>query len=88
VSAALSSGGKSLTVAVINATESKQVLDVEVKGITLSRKGRVWRMTGPSLTSSTGRKRNEVQVTETALSGTTSLDIAPASISIYQFDRQ
>jgi alpha-L-arabinofuranosidase len=86
VSAALSSDGKSLTVAVINATESAQVLDVSIKGISVSGQGRMWRMTGPSLTSSTGLNRNEVQITESAHGGKTLLEISPASISIYRFD--
>jgi len=88
VSAALSSDGKSLTVAVINATESAQVLDLTFKGANLTGKGRLWRMTGPSLTSSAGLKPNGVQVTETPTSGASTLDVAPTSINIYQFEKQ
>ena len=88
VSAALSSDGKLMTVAVINATESAQVLDLTFKGVSLSGKGRLWRMTGPSLTSSTGLKGKEVQVTEAPISGAKQLDVAPASINIYQFEKQ
>ena len=44
VVAALTSDGKFLTVAVINANESAQELDLSFKGITPG-KGRMWRMT-------------------------------------------
>lgn len=88
VIAALSSDGKSLTIAVINATESAQVLDVDIKGMTVSPRGRMWRLSGPSLTSSTGLNRNEVQLTESAHPAKTSLEIAPAGINIYHFDKQ
>ena len=88
VSAAISSDGRSLTVAVINATESSQILDLDFKGIKLGTKRRLWRMTGPSVTASSGLSRNEVQVTETAVPAANTFEIAPASISIYAFEKQ
>jgi alpha-L-arabinofuranosidase len=89
VTAALSSDGKFLTVAVINATESAQELDLGFKGIELQGKVRMWRMTGPALTAATGLGKNEVRVVETALTETPkSLTIAPISISIYEFAKQ
>ena len=45
-------------------------------------------MTGPSVTASTGLGRNEVQVTETTVPAANTLEIAPASISIYEFEKQ
>jgi alpha-N-arabinofuranosidase len=89
VTAALTADGKSLTMAVINATESTQELDIAVKGIVLQAKGRMWRMTGDSLNAATGLGRNEVRIVETPLTGAPgSLTIAPISITIYEFARQ
>jgi alpha-N-arabinofuranosidase len=89
VCAALSADGKFLTVSVINANESAQELDLSFKGISLAGKGRMWRMTGPSLTAATGLGRNEVRIVETPLTATPkSLTIAPISIEVYEFARQ
>ena len=88
VSAAMSSDGKVLTVAVINATESAQTLDLDLKGITLKASGRLWRLTGPNLTASAGLKSNDVQITEAAVSRTNTIEVAPVSINIYEFAKQ
>jgi len=86
---ALTAGGKSLTVAVINANESAQELDLSLKGVALSGKGRMWRMTGDSLNAATGLGRNEVRIVETSLTETPkALRIAPISIDIYEFEKQ
>lgn len=87
--AALSSDGKFLTMAVINANESAQELDLSFKGIALAGKGRMWRMTGGSLDAATGLGRNEVRVVETPLTQTPrTLTIQPISIEIYEFAKQ
>jgi alpha-L-arabinofuranosidase len=87
--AALTSGGKSLTIAVINATESAQELNLSFKGITLNGRGRTWRMTGDSLNAATGLGRNEVRIAESAITETPqALKIAPISINIYEFERR
>ena len=84
----LTSDGKILTVAIINANESAQQLDLSIKGITLRGKGRMWRMTGDSLNAATGLGRNEVRIVETPLTETPkALTIAPISIDIYEFER-
>jgi alpha-L-arabinofuranosidase len=89
VAAALTDGGKSLTVAVVNPTESAQSLDLSVSGISLRGKGRMWRMTAPALAAVTGLNRQEVKVTESPVDlGPNTLDIAPISIAIYEFERQ
>jgi len=89
VTAALTSDGKFLTVAIINANESAQELDLSIKGITLGGKGRMWRMTGDSLNAATGLGRNEVRIVETPLTETPkALMVAPISIDIYEFERQ
>jgi len=89
VVAALTSDGKSLTVAVVNPNESAQELNLNIKGIALAGKGRLWRMTGDSLNAATGLGRNEVRIVETPLNETPkALTIAPISISIYEFEKQ
>jgi alpha-L-arabinofuranosidase len=88
VVAALTADGRSLTVAVINANESAQDLDLTVKGMAPG-KGRIWRMTGDRLTASSGLGRNEIRVTETALSeAPKSVTIAPFSIEIYELEKR
>lgn len=87
VSAALRAGGKSLTIAVVNPTETPQRLDLVVAGIELAGKGRHWRMTGPSIDAMTGLGRREVQILETPLNETPkTLLVAPISINLYEFD--
>ena len=89
VTAALTSDGKFLTLAVINPNESAQELDLSVKGIALLGKGRMWRMTGDSLNAATGLGRNEVQIVETPVTEAPELlKIAPISITLYQFEKQ
>ncbi|HSW49395.1 MAG TPA: hypothetical protein VLH09_04430 [Bryobacteraceae bacterium] len=89
VAAALTSDGKSLTLAVINPNESAQELDLSFKGITLSGKGRMWLMTGDRLAAATGLGRNEVRIVETPVTGAPKLlKIAPISINIYEFEKQ
>ena len=80
---------KSLTVAIINATESAQELEVSFRGIALGGKGRMWRMTGDSLNAATGLSRNEVRIVETPLTATPkTLTVAPISIDIYEFEKR
>jgi len=89
VSAALTADGKFLTVAVINANESAENLDLTFKGIALEAKGRMWSMTGDSLNAATGLGRNEIRIVETPLTETPkALTIAPISVNIYEFAKQ
>jgi alpha-N-arabinofuranosidase len=88
VTAALTSDGKFLTMAVINPNESAQELDLSFKGIALG-KGRMWRMTGDTMNAATGLGRNEVRIVEKPLTETPKvLTIAPISIDIYEFAKQ
>jgi alpha-N-arabinofuranosidase len=89
VSAALTSDGKSLTLAVINPAESAQKLDLTINGVDLRGKGRLWRLTGPGLNAATGLSKHEVQVAETPLGDVPkSLQVAPISIELYEFERR
>ncbi|MGA2329372.1 MAG: alpha-N-arabinofuranosidase [Bryobacteraceae bacterium] len=89
VSAALSSDGRFLTVAVVNPTESAQKLDLTINGVDLRGKGRLWRLTGPGINAVTGLTRHEVQVTETPIDEVPkTLQVAPISIELYEFERR
>jgi alpha-N-arabinofuranosidase len=89
VSAALTSDGKFLTLAVINPTESAQKLDLTINGVDLRGKGRLWRLTGPGINAVTGLSRHEVQVVETPLGEVTkTLQVAPISVELYEFERR
>ena len=88
VSAALSADGKVLTIAIVNPTESAQNLDIAIQDARLSGKGRMWRLTGPSLTAMTDLQRKEVQVTEAGLNDVPkTLRVAPFSIEMYEFEK-
>ncbi len=88
VVAALTSDGKYLTVAILNANESAQQLDLTFTGVTLG-KGRMWRMTGDSLNAATGLGRNEIRIEETAMSeAPKALTVAPISINIYELEKR
>jgi len=89
VSAALTSDGRRLTLAVVNPTESAQKLELALKGIELSAKGTQWHMTGSGLEAMTGLSRHEVQVVETPLSAVPgTLEVAPLSIDLYEFQKR
>jgi len=85
----LTSDGKFLTVAVINPNESAHTLDLNFQGITVSGKGRMWRMTSNRLNAATGLGKNEVRIVESPLPASPkALTIAPISIDIYEFATQ
>jgi alpha-N-arabinofuranosidase len=89
VSAALSSDGKLLTLAVVNPTESAQILDLTVNGFDLNGKGRSWRLTGPGLDAATGLSRRQVQITETTFAEKRdTLRVEPISIELYEFEKR
>jgi len=88
VSAALSADGKLLTVAIINPTDTAQELDIAIQGARLRGTGRMWRLTGPNLTATTGLARKEVQVTEAPIKeAPKTLRVAPISIEMYEFEK-
>ncbi|HEV2419577.1 MAG TPA: alpha-N-arabinofuranosidase [Terriglobia bacterium] len=88
VAAALKSGEDTLTVAILNPTESAQKLNLDFQGIHLRNAGRMWRMTGPSADSATGLGSSEVKVTEAALEEIPkTCSVAPLSIDIYEFEK-
>jgi len=89
VSAAWTSDGKFLTIAVVNPSESARELTLNLKGVDLRGKGRRWHMTGPKIDSMTGLTRREVQVLETPLTETPKvLQVAPISIDVYELEKR
>lgn len=88
VSAALTSDGKFLTLAVVNPTESPQLLDLTIRGIEVRGTGRLWHMTGSGLDAATGLTKQEVQIVETPMSVPKTLQAAPISVDLYQFERR
>jgi len=87
VAAALSSDRKTLTVAVINPTESEQRLDFSTKDVELSGSGRLWRMAPSSIdaTITVGQQpRVEVQEQELA-SVPETMSVPHFSVNIYSF---
>jgi len=90
VAAAFGSDRKTIAVAVVNPTESEQVLNLAIKGVVLSGKGRLWRMAPASLSAvvAVGQKP-AVEVEESAVDGApNTFVIPPISISIYEFSAQ
>ncbi len=89
VSAALTSDGNALTIAVVNPTESTRTLDLRLHGVALQGSGRHWRLTGPGLDAMTGLSRHDVQVTEARITEVPrTLEIAPISVNLYTFENR
>jgi alpha-L-arabinofuranosidase len=90
LAAAFTADRKFLTVAVVNPTTSAQRLDLNVQGVQLKGKSRLWQMTGASVDAANllGQKP-EVETVETDLSEVpATLSVAPISINIYEFSVQ
>ena len=86
VAAALSDDRKTLSMAVINLTESEQALDFAFKGLELTGKGKLWRMAPKDLNATivVGQKPG-VEVEENAVEATPERSIiAPFSVNIYE----
>ena len=87
VVAALSPDRRYLSVAVVNATESVQPLDLNVIGVHLAGKPTLWQMTGKDLDASNRvGEEPQVEVKEVPMGGAaTTLSVAPISVNIYRF---
>jgi alpha-N-arabinofuranosidase len=87
IAAAFGSDRKTITMAVVNPTESEQQLSFSIKGVVLSGHARLWRMAPASLNATVvvGQKPG-VEVEELALDGVPhTVAIAPISVTIYEF---
>jgi alpha-N-arabinofuranosidase len=90
VVAALSADRKSLTLAVVNPSESGQQMDVAFQGVTVQGKGRLWQISSDSLTAGNEPgKPPVVDIVEKALTESPKhLTIPKFSISIYELPVQ
>jgi alpha-N-arabinofuranosidase len=87
VAAAFAGDHKSLTVAVVNPTESVQRMELTVRGVQLGGNSTLWQLTGPTVDAANvlGQKP-QVDIVSVPLPGVPkTLSVAPISISIYQF---
>ncbi|HEU5401252.1 MAG TPA: alpha-N-arabinofuranosidase, partial [Terriglobales bacterium] len=87
VFAALSPDHRFLNVAVVNATDAQQTLDLKVAGVRLSGPSTLWQLTGKSLDAvDRVGQAPEVEIRQSTLgSAPQALSVAPISVSIYQF---
>jgi alpha-N-arabinofuranosidase len=85
--AALTEDRKYLTVAVVNATESEQKLELNVSGIRIAGPSTLWQMTGSSVDAANHLGQPpQVEVKEVSLGeAPKSITVAPISINIYRF---
>jgi alpha-N-arabinofuranosidase len=86
VSAALKDGGKTLTVAIVNATDTAQHMDLALAGFKPKSKGRMWRLTGASLqAANTVGLPPGVTVKDASFDALAKfLSVAPYSIELYE----
>ncbi len=87
VVATLTPDHKDLTVAVVNATDSAQKLDLNVSGAHLEGLSTLWQLTGSSLDAANHvGQAPQVEVRETAIGDAPStLTVAPSSVNVYRF---
>src|SRR5690606_2121474 len=89
VSAALTPDGRTLAVAVVNATEAPHSFSLSLEGFRFRAEGRCWKFTGPDPDAKNPLGEPErVGATESAFDASAgALSIAPASVEIYHFER-
>lgn len=85
--AALGADRRFLTLAVVNATDSEQNFDLNVRGAHLAGSGTLWQMTSADLDAANHVGQTPgVEVKETAIGeAPTTLSVAPISVEIYRF---
>jgi alpha-N-arabinofuranosidase len=90
VSAALSDDRKTLTLAVLNPSDSEQRLKLSINGAKLSNQGHLWRMAPTSVDATiTVGQKPEVEVREQDLASVPdTMSVPPFSVSVYSFAEQ
>lgn len=90
VSAALSEDRKSLTIAVLNPSDSEQSIRLAVRGAKLAIAGKLWRMAPDSIDATVQvDKKPEVQVEEQSLDALPdTISVRPFSVNIYSYPLQ
>ncbi len=88
VAAALRNDRKTLTVAVVNPTESSQELGFRVTGIQLRGTGKLWQIAAPNVDAENEPgKKPVVDIVEIAVKEIPStLAVAPISVNVYEFE--
>ena len=86
VAAALSDDETTLTLSIVNPTETVQQLQLDLHGLGVSGPGKVWRMAPPSITSANvvGRAP-QVRVEESSVDASGVLTIPAISVGVYAF---
>jgi alpha-N-arabinofuranosidase len=87
VFAALSADRKFLTVAIVNATEKAQPLEVDLSGMELAGPATLWQITAANLDAANhAGQSSQVELKESQLGGSAgSITVAPISINVYRF---
>jgi alpha-N-arabinofuranosidase len=88
VVAALSGDRKTLTIAVVNPTESVQKINVALKGAEFQDKAKMWKIAAADINAhnEVGQKP-EVEIVESSLrQAPKMLEVAPISITLYEFE--
>ncbi|MGB7198933.1 MAG: alpha-N-arabinofuranosidase, partial [Acidobacteriaceae bacterium] len=85
--AALTPDRKTLTLAVVNATDSEHSFDLNVAGLQLQGQPTVWQITGKNLQAADQVGQTpQVTITRSTVSGSPQrLTVAPISIDVYRF---
>jgi alpha-L-arabinofuranosidase len=87
VSAALTTDKKALIVAVVNATDTAQTLELNLSNFNAAAKGRCWKLIGTSLDAQNQvGKAPEVTITEATFNASAkALAVAPFGIELYEY---
>ncbi len=86
VFAALTPDRHSLTIAVVNATETAQPLELNLSGKKLAGPGALWQITAASLDAANRvGQPAEVELKQSEVGAGSSLTVAPISINVYRF---
>lgn len=90
VSAAFSEDRKSLTIAVLNPSDSEQSIRLALRGVKLASAGKLWRMAPDSINATVQvDKKPEVQVEEQSLGALPdTISVRPFSVNIYSYPLQ
>jgi alpha-N-arabinofuranosidase len=88
--AALTPDRRRLTLAAVNVTEAEQTVELQVEGLKLAGPGTMWRITGPSLDAEDkAGQPAQVKIIDTPLTmSSSSISVAPISVTIYEFPVQ
>jgi alpha-N-arabinofuranosidase len=90
LSAALSEDRKTLTIAVLNPSDSEQTIKIAINGANLASAGKLWRMAPDSIDATVQvDKKPDVQVEEQTLGALPStITVRPFSVNIYSYPVQ